>query len=56
MDVSYREACRMSPVEARRRLIEAYSASRIISAAAKQGHTSRSVVLKWLGRYRSQGL
>jgi hypothetical protein len=34
MDVSYREAYRMSPVEARRRLIEAYTASRSITAAA----------------------
>ena len=56
MDVSYREACRMSPVEASRRLFEAYTASRIITAAAKQGQASRWVVRKWLRRYRSQGL
>src|SRR5512136_2721746 len=56
MDVSYREAYRMTPVEARRRLVETYTATQSISAAARRWHTSRAVVRKWVRRYRARGL
>jgi len=56
MDVSYREAYRMTPVEARRRLVETYTATQSISATARRWRTSRAVVRKWVRRYRARGL
>jgi transposase len=56
MDVSYREAYIMTRVEARRRLVESFTATRSIAAAARQWQTSRSVVRKWVRRYRERGL
>jgi len=56
MDVSYREAYSMTRVEARRRLVETYTATHSVTAAARRWHTSRSVVRKWVRRYREHGL
>lgn len=52
MDVSYREAYRMTRVEARRRMAETFTATRSVSHTARRWHTSRSVVRKWVRRYR----
>jgi len=56
MDVSYGEAYNMNRVEARRRLVQTYTQSRSLAAAAREWHTSRSVVRKWVSRYRQHGL
>jgi transposase len=56
MDVSYREAYSMTHVEARRRLVETFTAIRSITRTARRWQTSRNVVRKWVRRYRQAGL
>lgn len=56
MDLSYGAAYSMNATEARRRLVETYTAERSVAATARLWHTSRAVVRKWVRRYLERGL
>ena len=54
-DLAYREVYTMNAIEARKRLIHTYEQTGSIRATAREWHTSRQVVRKWLKRYRQEG-
>ncbi len=56
MELSYQEAYSMTRVEARHRLVQTYTATGSIAATARDWHTSRAVVRKWVRRFRTKGL
>jgi len=56
MDVSYKEAYVMNPQQTRTKLVETYLACGSIAETARQWHTSRNLVRKWVRRYQQGGL
>ena len=54
-DVAYREVYAMNKVEARKLLIRTFQQTRRISATARQWHTSRQLVRKWVRRFQQEG-
>ncbi|MBC7189630.1 helix-turn-helix domain containing protein, partial [Candidatus Aerophobetes bacterium] len=55
MEIFYQEIQKMKRVEARKKLIKTYERTGSISKTAKLWGTSRSVVRKWLKRYKEKG-
>ncbi|MCD6171582.1 MAG: helix-turn-helix domain-containing protein [Thermoplasmata archaeon] len=55
MEIFYQEIQKMKRVEARKKLIKTYERTKNISKTAKLWGTSRSVVRKWLKRYKEKG-
>jgi hypothetical protein len=47
-DLAYREVYAMNNVEARKRLIQTDQETKSLSATAKERHTSRQLVRKWV--------
>ncbi len=54
-DLAYGEVYAMNRIEARRRPVETYEKTGSIRETARQWHTSRQVVRKWVRRYREEG-
>lgn len=55
MEISYQEVYRMNLIQARLGLVRSYQQSGSIAATAREWHTSRQVVRKWLRRYNLHG-
>ena len=55
MDLSYKELYQMNPVAARLNLVRSYEKTHNITATAKEWHTSRHTVRKWVRRYAAAG-
>ena len=53
--LAYREVYAMNRIEARRRLIATYEQTGSYSETAREWHTSRHVVRKWVRRFKEQG-
>ena len=54
-DLAYREVYEMNEIEARKRLVQTYLETGSIAETARQWHTSRQVVRKWVRRYQQEG-
>ncbi len=54
-DLAYGEVYRMNKLEARKRLVQTYLETGSIAETARQWHTSRQVVRKWVRRYAQEG-
>jgi len=52
-DLAYRELYDMNREQARQQLFKAYQETGSIRQTARQWHTSRRIVRKWLRRFRA---
>ena len=54
-ELAYRQVYIMNSVEARKQLVTTYQETRSIRKTARQWHTSRQVVRKWVRRFEAEG-